>query len=132
MSSLEAAHSLLKAFDCLTDKTIRSQAERQQVRQALLQVAQQSDYQILGVCSESFAQGYRSLQTYAAALGYETAFNLQPIEGVVYFKFNPKAGSCYVSPYEGNHRGVLVACQSAYESGVNDIYGHLPLDLFED
>ncbi|MDP5017066.1 MAG: DUF1824 family protein, partial [Dolichospermum sp.] len=29
-----------------------------------------------------------------------------------------------------HHRGVLVSCQSYQEGGVNEMYGHLPLDLF--
>jgi Domain of unknown function (DUF1824) len=139
--SLQAAHDLLKAFDCLVPKAIDSETERQQVQQALLQVAHHSDYQILGICADTVEQGYQALQSYAAVLGYEP-LGCDPIGDAsrsiaspaeaVYLKFNPKAGSCYVAPYEGTHRGVLVACQSAHESGLNEIYGHLPADLFEN
>ncbi|HEY9658957.1 MAG TPA: DUF1824 family protein [Allocoleopsis sp.] len=44
-------------------------------------------------------------------------------------KFNPNASSCYADSYTGEHRGVLVSCQSA-DDGINEMYGHLPLDLF--
>jgi hypothetical protein len=37
---------------------------------------------------------------------------------------------CYLDSYAGHHRGVLVSCQSYQEGGVNEMYGHLPLDLF--
>jgi len=38
---------------------------------------------------------------------------------------------CYMKPYEGLHRVVLVACQSTYDGDVNETFGHLPLDLFD-
>ncbi len=135
MDSLQAAHTLLKAFDGLTPKTIASETERQQVQQALLEVAKQSDYQILGICADTVEQGYQALKSYAIALGYEPVGASEPeaksMTGAIYLKFNPKLGSCYLAPYEGTHRGVLVACQSAYESGLNEMYGHFPADLFE-
>ncbi|GAB4237199.1 MAG: DUF1824 family protein [Elainellaceae cyanobacterium] len=127
--SLEQAHSLLKRFDCTTQQAPQP-AEREQLCQALLAVAHQSDYQILGICAETFEQGWQALKSYAQALGYNLQADLKPIAGSVYLKFNPKTGLCYVDSYDGDHRGVLVSCQSAYESGLNEMYGHLPLDLF--
>ena len=140
MDSLQAAHTLLKAFDCLIPKAIASETERQQVQQALLEVVKHSDYQILGICADTTEQGYQALKSYATALGYEaiaheaigaTDSESKDLAGAIYLKFNPKLGSCYLAPYEGTHRGVLVSCQSAYESGLNEMYGHLPADLFE-
>jgi Domain of unknown function (DUF1824) len=139
--SLQSAHNMLKAFDCLTPKAIApkaiaSETERLQVQQALLQVAQSSDYQILGICAPTAEQAYQALKSYAGALGYETVGiatveAAEPSAKAVYLKFNPKLGSCYLAPYEGTHCGVLVACQSADASGLNEMYGHLPADLFE-
>ena len=148
--SLQAAHDILKAFDCVTPKAIASEIERQQVQQALLQVAKSSDYQILGICAATAEQGYQALKSYATALGYQTSGvatvraatgdrvtgdaaepQTEAIAGAVYLKFNPNLESCYLAPYEGSHRGVLVACQSADESGLNEMYGHLPADLFK-
>lgn len=132
LPTLERAHTLLKRFDCLSQSAFNP-TERKQLQQALFYVAQQSDYQIIGVCATSFEQGKHALAAYAEALGYAPPLtDLQPIAGAVYLKFNPKSGLCYVDTYQGEHRGVLVSCQSAYETGLNAMYGHLPLDLFDE
>jgi hypothetical protein len=130
--SLEESHRLLKQFDCLHPATSLTTSDRNQLQQALLQVASQSEYQMLGICAETFAEAQQALMTYATALGYCLNTELEAIEGPVYIKFNPKSGGCYANPYVGDHRGVLVSCQSAYETGLNEMYGHLPLDLFAD
>lgn len=127
--TLEQAHQLLKRFDCLKPTSDITPAERDALQQALHRVASHSDYQILGICAETLAQAVQALETYATALGYDVVPNLPAIDGAVYVKFNPKAGSCYTDSYAGAYRGVLVSCQSADE-GINEMYGHLPLDLF--
>ncbi len=128
--TLQEAQELLKPFNCIANKSISSESEKALIRQALLLLIEHSDYQILGICADTAAQGLSALKSYAEALGYPSLFDLQPIEGSVYIKFNPKTGLCYLDSYTGSHRGVLVSCQSAYEDGINDMYGHLPLDLF--
>lgn len=129
--TLQEAQALLKPFNCIANKSITSESEKALIRQALLLLTEHSDYQILGICADTAAQGLSALKSYADALGYQSFFDLQPIEGSVYIKFNPKSGLCYLDSYTGIHRGVLVSCQSAYEDGINEMYGHLPLDLFE-
>lgn len=129
--SLDAACELLRQFNC-TEPKKSELAERATLRQALLQVAQSSDYQILGICAGSLAEGRQALESYAAALNYQPVLNSAPIEGAVYIKFNPKTGLCYADAYSGNHRGVLVSCQSAYDSGIREMFGHLPINLFLD
>ena len=137
--SLAEAHQLLKQFDCITPAVgtvdqagaADSQADRLQTRQALLTVAHHSDYQMFGVCADSFEQGRDALERYAKALGYLPELNFSPVAGEVYLKFNPKSGRCYGDHYAGDRRGVLVSCQSADADGLNEIYGHLPLDLFD-
>ncbi|NJL36942.1 MAG: DUF1824 family protein [Leptolyngbyaceae cyanobacterium SM1_4_3] len=124
------AHQILKPFDCLKRDEAQS-AEKSRVREALLTVVQLSDYQILGICADTLAEGRQALEAYSAVLGYKPELKQGAIAGAVYIKFNPKSGLCYAESYTGEHRGVLVSCQSAYESGVNEMYGHLPLDLFE-
>jgi Domain of unknown function (DUF1824) len=125
----QTAHEILKqvegsgaedAFDC------------PKIRQALLQVANESDYQMLGVCADTLEQGIRALADYGQALGYSPNLSLEPVEGAVYIKFNPNSAQCYASPYDGEYRGVLVSCQSAEETDVNEMYGHLPLNLFDE
>lgn len=129
--TVQEAQQRLKPFNCIEGKSINSDTETALIRQALLLVAEHSDYQILGICADTAEQGLSALTSYAEALGYELDLDIEPIEGPVYIKFNPKSRLCYLDSYTGTHRGVLVSCQSAYEGGVNDMYGHLPLDLFE-
>ncbi|MCU0570618.1 MAG: DUF1824 family protein [Oculatellaceae cyanobacterium Prado106] len=127
----EAAHQTLKRFDCLNPATVLTEEERSQLRQSLLVVADESEYQMLGICAETAAEGCQALETYARALGY-TADPPEAIAGSVYIKFNPISGKCYISDYPGEHRGVLVSCQSSEADGINEMYGHLPLNLFVD
>jgi Domain of unknown function (DUF1824) len=125
--TLAEAQTILKQFDCGSPEANASQADL--IRNAVLLVAQHSDYQILGICADNVSQGRLALDSYAQALGYKPQ-GFTPVEGPVYIKFNPRSGLCYADSYNGDYRGVLVSCQSAYESGVNAIYGHLPLTLF--
>jgi len=131
MTTIKEAQELLKPFNCIENKSIDSEAEKALIRQAILLLTQHSDYQILGICADTVAQGLSALKTYSEALGYQPNLDLTPIDGSVYIKYNPNSGLCYLDSYTGTHRGVLVSCQSAYEDGINDMYGHLPLDLFD-
>ncbi|MCA1992495.1 MAG: DUF1824 family protein [Coleofasciculus sp. S288] len=128
--TVQEAQNLLKPFNCLEGKTVNSESEKVLLQQALRLLAEVSDYQILGICADSTAQGLLALKSYSEALGCESNVELTPVEGSVYIKFNPKTGLCYLDSYTGTHRGVLVSYQSAYEGGINEMYGHLPLDLF--
>jgi hypothetical protein len=125
--SPEEAHRILKQFDGF-DAVV--QESKDLIGRSLLLMASESDYQMLGICSDTLAQGLQALDHYAKALGYVPDLNLEPVEGSVYIKFNPNGGKCYASPYVGEHRGVLVSCQSGEGDGINEMYGHLPLDLF--
>lgn len=127
--TLEKADEILKNFSC-TNKPVT--AEKAFIREALLLITSFSDYQILGICADTTKQGVLALKTYSAALGYEAKLDLTPVEGAVYLKFNSKTGLCYLDSYSGKHRGVLVSCQSPQYGSINEMYGHLPLDLFED
>lgn len=129
--SLTEAHELLKRFDCHRDDA-EPLPEAPIVRQAILRVAQASDYQILGICADTETAGLAALTQYAQALNYTLDLgNRAPmLSGATYTKFNPRSGLCYSEPYTGTARGVIICCQSAYEDGLNETYGHLPLDLF--
>ncbi len=129
--TVQEAQELLKPFNCIENKSISSESEQALIRQALLLVIEHSDYQILGICADTAAQGLSALKTYSEALGYQPNLELDLIDGSVYIKFNPNSGLCYIDSYTGSHRGVLVSCQSAYPDGINDMYGHLPLNLFD-
>ena len=128
--TLAKAQELLREFNCLEGKTVSSESEKALVQKALLLVSEHADYAILGICAQTANQGLSALKTYAEALGYEANLDLTPIDDSVYIKFNPNTGLCYIDSYIGTHRGVLVSCQSSDEEGINEMYGHLPLDLF--
>jgi hypothetical protein len=129
--TVQEAQKLLKPFNCLEGQSVNSASEKALLRQAVLLLAENSDYQILGICADTVAQGLSALKNYSEALGYEPNLDLPSVDGSVYIKFNPKTGLCYLDSYTGTHRGVLVSYQSAYEGRINEMYGHLPLDLFE-
>jgi hypothetical protein len=128
--TVQEAQKLLKPFNCTEGKSINSASEKALIQQALLLLTNLSDYQILGICADTAEQGLFALKTYSEALGYDPTLDLSSVDGPVYIKFNPKSGLCYLDSYTGTHRGVLVSCQSVYDGGINEMYGHLPLDLF--
>lgn len=130
--TVEEAQKILEAFSCV-DKAADLELDKALVRQALLLLASKSDYQNLGVCADSAAQGLLALETYLQALGYEVALNgagNNSFVGSVYIKFNTQRKSYYLDSYTGKYRGVLVSCQSLEDEAINGTYGHLPLDLF--
>lgn len=128
--TLEAANKILKDFDCINMNSTELTAKKTLIREALLIVTDHCDNQIFGVCADTAEQGILALKSYLDALGYDENINLNSVAGTVYIKFNPKTGLCYIDSYLGNHRGVLISCQSAYSEGINQMYGHLPIDLF--
>lgn len=108
---------------------------RSSLREAVCCVAAAADYVMFGVCAETLAAGVAALGDYATALGCAPTQEPEqrgdrPITHGVYLKFNPSRQLFYAEPYEGHHRGVLVACQSYNPEGLSGMYGHLPLDLF--
>ena len=126
----EEAKKLLNKFNCLDIAPILKPSEKVVIRDALILVTKLADYQILGICADTAEEGILAMRTYSLALGYEPPDNLLTPEGPVYIKLNGKNGLCYLDSYVGHHRGVLVSCQSYHEDGINEMYGHLPLDLF--
>ncbi|MGJ5634466.1 DUF1824 family protein [Nostoc sp. CALU 1950] len=126
----EEAKKLLNKFNCLDIAPILNSSEKVVIRNALILITKLADYQILGICADTAEEGILAMKTYSLALGYEPPNNLSTPEGPVYIKLNGKNGLCYLDSYDGHHRGVLVSCQSYDEDGINEMYGHLPLDLF--
>ncbi|MEH1921765.1 DUF1824 family protein [Nostoc sp.] len=126
----EEAKKLLNKFNCLDIAPILDSSEKVVIRNALILLTKLADYQILGICADTAEEGILAMKTYSLALGYEPPDNLLTPEGPVYIKLNGKNGLCYLDSYSGHHRGVLVSCQSYHEDGINEMYGHLPLDLF--
>ncbi len=104
--------------------------DRPQLQEALRFAVDNSDHQLFGVCADNFEIAIASLINYTTVLDCAPPTPLEPIAGVVYIKHNPHANVCYASEYEGRDRGVLISCQSADPTGINDTYGYFPLDLF--
>ena len=123
--TLQQAHDLLVTFE-----TAAAAPDVSQTQAALRRVAAASDDQIFGILASTFSEGVDALNQYAQAFNYKVSETLESIEGAVYIKFNPQTDLCYCESYTGEHRGVLVSCQSAMEGGHNHMYGHLPLDLW--
>ncbi|MEA5575941.1 DUF1824 family protein [Anabaena sp. UHCC 0451] len=124
------AKKILNKFNCLDIAPVLKPLEKALTRQAIILLTNLSDYQILGICAETAEEGILAMKTYSHAFGYQAPDNLPHPEGPVYIKLNGKNGLCYLDSYPGHHRGVLVSCQSYQEGGVNEMYGHLPIDLF--
>lgn len=122
------AETILRQFIC-TERSSEP-LDYAAIREAVLIVADLSDYQILGICAETAEEGLKALSSYLGALKYDVP-ETRSIDGVIYIKFNPLTGRSHIEPYTGEHRGVLISCQSAYDDGVNETFGHLPIDLFK-
>ena len=125
-----AALKILRQFLCLDRISTEQIPDYPTIQAAIAIVADASDYQILGVCADDRATGQTALHQYLAALGYDERPEAPAIAGPIYIKYNPKLRSCHAEAYEGSHRGMLVSCQSAYETDLNETFGHLPIDLF--
>lgn len=134
--TLAEAIQVLAAFTCLDVAPPLRGGQRTLVQRALQVVTAASDRLILGICAADLAQGLTSLRAIAAGLGRTLPADEPERRGALteampaYCKCNLETGLFYASPYGGEHRGILVVCQSADPDGINTIYGHLPLDLF--
>ncbi|MUH00880.1 DUF1824 family protein [Scytonema sp. UIC 10036] len=128
--NIQEAKKILNKFNCVDIAPPLKSSEKTVVREALIFIANLSDYQILGICADTAEEGMLAMKTYSHAFGYEPPSDLPMMDGPVYIKLNGKNGLCYLDSYLGHHRGVLVSCQSYSQGGVNEMFGHLPLDLF--
>lgn len=130
--SLTEARKILDQYSCTDTKTPASLEEKVQLQSALLCIAQESEWENLGVCADSLYQGLQALASYLTAMGYPPNFDPATIHAEdqpIYIKFNTSKMSYFTDSYTGDYRGVLVSCQSE-EDTVAGTYGHLPLDLF--
>jgi Domain of unknown function (DUF1824) len=125
------AQAILAPFNCIEPKTIQTPAEKLAVQQAVLQLVKVTDNQIFGILADSLEQATQTLNRYTQVMGHQPPAEIPPCSDAVYLKFNPRSGLCYASPYTGEHRGVLISFQSDTADGLNEMCGHLPLDLFE-
>ncbi len=128
--SVATAQALLEPFTCLEPGATPPLSDPETIRVAVLQLTQVTDNQILGILASSWAEALQALQSYTRALGHPFPTQLPEPQEPVYLKYNPRSGLCYASPYLEQHRGVLISFQSDAADGLNELYGHLPLNLF--
>lgn len=132
-TELTSALKQLKVFSCLEQHPLNSEAEKEQLRQAILLVVRLADYHNLGICADNGKQSLEALAVYLCAFGYPvppSPQELDSIEAPIYVKFNLKKQSLYWDSYSGEYRGVLISCQSSEYDELNGTFGHFPLDLF--
>jgi Domain of unknown function (DUF1824) len=123
---IEAARSLLIRYR----DPIKELPTLVETRQALLALLPAIDRIMLGICARSWAEGIVALQQYCHALNLPELLPTPELAGVIYIKYNPTLSNCYASIYQGLDRGVLIAAQSDDLTRLNEMFGHLPLDLF--
>lgn len=102
------------------------------IRQALLILLPSIDHIMLGICAGSWTDGILVLEQYSQAFELPILLPTPELSGAIYIKYNPRLSKCYASAYNGTERGVLVAAQSEDLTKLNEMFGHLPLDLFAD
>ena len=122
--------SLISARAILLNYQHPTTATPSQIRQALLTLLPTIDYVMLGICANTWDEGILALQQYSYALKLPQLLPTPALTGAVYIKLNPRQPKCYASAYQGSERGVLVAAQSDDLTKLNEMFGHLPLDLF--
>jgi hypothetical protein len=125
---IEAARSLLMRDRDLT-QVLPTSAE---TRAAILTLLPAIDRIMLGICAENWAEGILALQQYSHALNLPELLPTPELAGVIYIKYNPTISNCYASVYQGLDRGVLIAAQSDDLTRLNEMFGHLPLELFAE
>ena len=130
--TLDKALEILRSYDCARVTNTKPLTEPEELRNSLLLVTSLSSSQNLGICADNFQQGFATLASYLAALGYPNNFEQEKVDQSsepVYLKFSTQKMSYYSSKYTGEYRGVLVSCQDENDL-IAGTYGHFPLDLF--
>ena len=145
-SSLAALKDFtLRKFKGTADRYTESRKKREELRDMLLEVYHEpcpeygwtggiSGTVLIGLMASDIKMGMRALRDYCEALDVEFllpeikvagAASLSQIQGGIYIKHNPAIRVCYVSPFTGTDRGVLL------QMGQLQV-GHFPLGLFDE
>ena len=131
--TIEEAVKFLRRYGCDPSLQNKGSQDNHLLRQALLLVIKESEWENLGVCADNPQQGLAALKGYLAAFGYQESFSGNIPEHLatesVYIKLNTQKMSYYIDAYSGDYRGVLVAIQGEDERIIGT-YGYFPLDLF--
>ncbi|MGK7944314.1 MAG: DUF1824 family protein [Microcystaceae cyanobacterium] len=132
--NLQTALKLLHSFSLPSVKPMKSDAEKEELRQAIRLVVSRSEWENLGICADTASQAIASLNSYLKALEYEpitVTEEILPKElgNAVYLKYNSQKNTYYLDNYTGNYRGVLISCQGENDQ-ITGTFGHFPLDLY--
>ncbi len=132
--TIEEAVKFLKRYGCNPNPQANISEDYPLLRQALLLIIKESEWENLGICADNPQQGLSAVKSYLSTFGYKDSFAEDIPEHLagepVYIKFNTQKMSFYIDAYSGEYRGVLVAIQSE-DDRVVGTYGYFPLDLFE-
>ncbi len=131
---LSSLRRQLAQFSCLETPPSLDATAAAEIRQALLIFNDLSDYQTLGVCADTLAEGKAAMESYVAALSRPVQLPLDERSGAIYLKFNTLNGAWYLDDYPGSARGVLVSFHASDPDAdlVNGTYGPFPLTLFSE
>jgi hypothetical protein len=122
----------LNQFSCLTTPPPLAPEAADQVRADLRHFNEWSDYQTLGICASTLAEGKAAMESFLAALGVTVNLDLPDRDGPIYLKFNTLKGAWYLDDYSGLSRGVLITFHSS-EPDLAELvgtYGPFSLTLF--
>ncbi|MEM9273502.1 MAG: DUF1824 family protein [Cyanobacteria bacterium P01_F01_bin.143] len=132
--TIQEAVKFLRRYGCNQDTQNNTTQDYPLLRQALLLIVKESEWENLGICADNPTQGLATVKNYLSAIGYQDSLTFEIPEDTadepVYIKFNTQKMSFYLDSYSGNSRGVLVAIQGEDER-VLGTYGYFPLDLFD-
>ena len=127
---LSASIDYLKTFDSIQGRVELGPSDKTRVIQALKQVRAESDFQIFGILADTYEDAIAALGDFAKAFEVPVPESPSPAAAPIYLKYNPSTKLCYCDTYKGEHRGVLISFQSDFVDGLNEMFGHFPLDLY--
>lgn len=130
---LKAIRQKLIKLSLQTQPADLTGTQKETVREALLWLNENSEYQTIGICAESLTEAESALKGYVAALSQPIQVDIPAQAGAVFLKFNTLKNAWYIDGYSGEARGVLVTYHTSEpeEDEVNGTYGPFPLTLFD-
>ncbi len=130
---LKAIRQKLIKLSLQTQPADLTGTQKETVREALLWLNENSEYQTIGICAESLTEAESALKGYVAALSQPIQVDIPAQAGAVFLKFNTLKNAWYIDGYSGAARGVLVTYHTSEpeEDEVNGTYGPFPLTLFD-
>jgi hypothetical protein len=75
--TVDKALKILKKYSCSENKTVNSEAEKEQLRQALLLIISLSEWENIGICASNEREGFTALKSYLQAFGYDNDFKIE-------------------------------------------------------